>query len=238
MPKILVIQHTPMEALGTIADALESGGHAWQYVRVFEGRAVPSEMGAAAGLVVLGGPMGAYEETKYPFLREEMRLIENALKNKRPVLGICLGAQLLAAVLGAHVRKAERAEIGWHEVALTSEAAADRLWRGIGPSFTPFHWHEDSFTLAQGAVSLGSSALTTCQAFRYGHSAYGLQFHVEVTREVITAMLKAGARSLEKAGGHPDEVTSKINTYLPALQDIAEKVFGRWSELVHESAKL
>ncbi len=238
MPKVLVIQHTPMEALGTIADALESGGHAWQYVRVFAQRAVPSEMGAAAGLVVLGGPMGAYEDAKYPFLRDEMRLIENALKEKRSVLGVCLGAQLLAAVLGAPVRLAERAEIGWHDVTLSAQAGDDRLWRGLAPSFTPFHWHQDYFELPQGAILLASSALTPCQAFRCGDNAYAFQFHVEATREVIAAMLKAGARSLGRAGGRPEDIAGQFDTRLPALSSIADTVLGRWAELVHESAKL
>jgi GMP synthase (glutamine-hydrolysing) len=238
MPKVLVIQHTPMEALGTIADALESSGHAWQYVRVFDRHPVPREMGAAAGLVVLGGPMGVYDEGKYPFLREEMRLIENALEQRRSVLGVCLGAQLLATVLGAPVRRAQRAEIGWHDVTLSKAAYDDRLWRGIGPSFTPFHWHQDYFELPLDAALLASSALTPCQAFRYGERAYAFQFHVEATREVVSAMLKAGARSLEQEGGRPEDITGQFDARLPALRSIADTVLGRWAELVHESAKL
>jgi GMP synthase (glutamine-hydrolysing) len=238
MPKVLVIQHTPMEALGKIADALETGGHAWQYVRVFDQRPVPSEMGAAAGLVVLGGPMGVYDDAKYPFLRDEMRLLENALKNQRPILGVCLGAQLLAAVLGARVSRAQSQEIGWHEVTLSSAANDDRLWQGIAAPFIPFHWHQDFFELPQNAISLGKSALTACQGFRYGTSAYALQFHVEVTPEVIASMLKAGAGSLERAGGRPEEITDQFATRLPPLHKTAEIVLGRWAELVHESAKL
>ncbi len=238
MPKVLVVQHTPLEALGTIADALETGGHAWQYVRVYEGGAVPAELGAACGLIVLGGPMGVYEQEKYPFLREEMRLIEAALRAGMPILGVCLGAQLLAAVLGAKVDRAEQLEVGWHEVRLSADAGADRLFAGLGSSLVAFHWHQDYFELPQGAIALASSALTPYQAFRYGEVAYGFQFHLEVTREVIEGMLKSGAKSLAKVGLTAHDILASTDRYLPTLEKLAETVFGRWSDMVHDAAKL
>ncbi len=101
MAKVWVIQHHPVENLGRIADALAASALVWQYVRSFAGQPVPKDMKGAGGLIVMGGPMGVYEQDRYPFLRDEMRLIEAALKDRRPVLGVCLGSQLLAAALGA-----------------------------------------------------------------------------------------------------------------------------------------
>jgi len=101
MAKIYVLQHHPVENLGTIADALEGAALAWQYVRVHDGQPVPASMKGAGGLIVMGGPMGVHQTDRYPWLRDEMRLIEDAMKSNLPVLGVCLGAQILAAALGA-----------------------------------------------------------------------------------------------------------------------------------------
>ena len=115
MAKIYVLQHHPVENLGTIADALEGSALAWQYIRVNDGQPVPASMKNAGGLIVMGGPMGVYQTDRYPWLRDEMRLIEDAMKSDLPVLGVCLGAQILAAALGAKVdRNPNGKEIGWH----------------------------------------------------------------------------------------------------------------------------
>jgi GMP synthase (glutamine-hydrolysing) len=129
-------------------------------------------MGDAAGLIVMGGPMGVYEEARFPFLRRERNLIERALADRVPVLGICLGSQLLASALGAPVRKGLRKEIGWHPVYLEDAAGDDPLFRETPVEFDAFHWHGDVFDLPTGAVRLAHSSLTEYQAFRYGENAY------------------------------------------------------------------
>ena len=182
MAKIYVLQHHPVESLCNIADALEGAALAWQYVHVNEGQSVPASMKGAGGLVVLGGPMGVYQTERYPWLRDEMRLIEDAIGSNLPVLGICLGAQILAAALGAKVdRNPNGKEIGWHPIRLSDAAKDDRLMRDLPATMTPFHWHGDIFDLPSGAVSLASSDKTPCQAFRHGDKTYGFQFHFEVT---------------------------------------------------------
>ena len=226
---VFVLQHTPIETLGTIEDALRGHRIGAEYIETHAGKPVPGEMAGKAGVIVMGGPMGVYEQAKYPFLRDEMRLIESALTLGIPVLGVCLGSQLLAAVLGAEVKKGERKELGWHAVRLARFAAQDPLFAGVRPEFWPFHWHGDVFSLPKQAVGLASSQRTPCQAFRYGKNAYGILFHLEVTEEQISQMLSAFAEELREAGGEAAEITAQVPRHLPVLTEIAGEVFGRWA---------
>jgi GMP synthase (glutamine-hydrolysing) len=235
MAKIWVLQHTACETLGTIADALQAEALAWQYVRVFEGKPVPRDFGDAGGLIVMGGPMGVYEQDRYPHLKDEMRLIEVALKAGKPVLGVCLGSQLLAAALGSRVTKGARKEIGWYPVHLSGAASEDRLWSGAPREFMALHWHGDVFDPPADAVSLARSELTPHQAFRYGKSAYGLLFHLEMTEEMIGAMVAAFGDELRDAGGEAPQLKAQSAANCGALETIAETVFSRWARLVHEA---
>ncbi len=163
MQSVRVLQHTPSETLGTIEDVLRSHHLGFDYIQTFAGKSVPREMAAAAGLIVMGGPMGVYEQAKYPFLRDEMHLIESALTMGKPVLGVCLGSQLLAAVLGAEVKKGEKKELGWHAVTLTESATQDALLAGGRPEFWPFHWHGVCREEANLTACLGSEKTSPCQ---------------------------------------------------------------------------
>ena len=232
MTKVWVLQHVNCETLGTITDALQAVGIRHEYVRAFKGEPVPKEMGDGAGLIVMGGPMGVYEQNSHPFLADEMRLIEKALSEQKPILGVCLGSQLLAATLGAAVTKGERKEIGWYPVALTDACKSDPLWKGIESPFTAYHWHGDIFDLPHEAVSLASSALTKHQAFRYGHGAYGFLFHMEVTPTIIQDMVETFQNELLQAKVDGEEILRKAPNHLPQLQAIGRLVFQRWAGLV------
>jgi GMP synthase (glutamine-hydrolysing) len=230
MAKIYILQHHPVEDLANIADALEGTALAWQYVRVDKGQSVPASMKGAGGLIVMGGPMGVYQTDRYPWLRDEMRLIEDAMKSNLPVLGVCLGAQILAATLGAKVeRNPNGKEIGWHPIRLSDSAKDDRLMRGLPATMTPFHWHGDIFELPPGAASLASSDKTPCQAFRHGDKIYGLQFHFEVTGEGVAAMADAFAKDLARENIPADRMIAQAAEYLPPLEKISETVFTRWA---------
>lgn len=232
---VWVVQHISCETPGIIADALREKGITPRHVRTFARDRVPQGIGEAAGLILMGGPMGVYEQDRYPFLRDEIALIQSALENKRPVLGICLGSQLLAAALGAEVKKGRKKEIGWHAVTLSQAAAADPLWRGIEPRFTAYHWHGDRFELPAGAVSLASSALTECQAFRFGSNAYGFLFHMEVTQKIIEDMVETFSDELKKEGMDGVEIIEQAKEYLTRLQAIGSSVFERWAGLLRRS---
>jgi GMP synthase (glutamine-hydrolysing) len=219
------------EPLGTVAEALATAGLTPRCHLSDRYNPPPADLGGAAGLIVLGGPMGVYEQGLYPYLADELRLIERALHASLPVLGICLGAQLLAAALGAVVRPGAEAEIGWYPVDLNAAAREDALWLGVGATFMGFHWHGDVFELPAGAVSLASSAVTPFQAFRYDTRTYGLQFHMEVTEAVIEDWL------VEYGGTNAREIRAGISEYLPAMQDLARLVFGRWAVSVAQNAR-
>ncbi|MGH7915245.1 MAG: type 1 glutamine amidotransferase [Candidatus Binataceae bacterium] len=229
MAKVWVLQHHPAENLGAIAEALESAALAWQYVRVFDGHTVPTDMKGAGGLIVMGGPEAVHQLDRYPYLRAEITLIESALKAARPVLGVCLGSQLLAAALGANVRRAAHKEIGWYPVRLRPEAKDDRLLRGLPEEFVACHWHSDIFDLPADAVALASSELTELQAFRYADKSWGLLFHAEMTQQIIAALVSEFGEALKQVGIDGDEILASAPLHLDGLGKIAETIFSRWA---------
>ena len=177
----VVVQHVPHEGPGALAPAIRESGADLELVRVDQGDEVPSPdvVDAIAGLVVLGGPMGVHDDL--PWLASERVLLRAAVDAGRAVLGVCLGAQQLAAALGADVVTGPEPECGVGEVHLTPAALADPVF-GAAPTPLPcVHWHQDTFSLPEGAVRLAGNEAYENQAFRVGARAYGLQFHVEVT---------------------------------------------------------
>jgi GMP synthase (glutamine-hydrolysing) len=229
MAKILVLQHHPAENLGAIADALEGAALAWQYVRVFDGHSIPKDVTGLGGLIVMGGPQTVYQLDRYPYLRGEIALIERALAAGKPVLGVCLGSQLLAAALGAEVRRGDAWEIGWYPVRLHEGAKEDRLMRGLPAEFVAAHWHSDVFDLPRDAVALVSSEKTPLQAYRHGANAYGFLFHAEMTREILTALVAEFGAGLTRVGIDGDAIVVEAEKHLPALGRIGDTIFSRWA---------
>jgi GMP synthase-like glutamine amidotransferase len=181
----VVIQHVPFEGPGSIAVAVRDAGSALEIVRIDRGEEVPAPgaVGAMAGLVVLGGPMGVHDAPSW--LEAERVLLRAAVRSGLPVLGVCLGAQQLAAALGAPVVAGSVPELGVGEVHLSLGALDDPVF-GSAPTPLPcVHWHGDTFDLPEGAVRLAGNDAYGNQAFRVGTRAYGLQFHVEVTAALV-----------------------------------------------------
>jgi GMP synthase (glutamine-hydrolysing) len=181
----VVLQHVAYEGPGALALAIGDAGGELAVVRVDAGEAVPGAAAVAdmAGLVVMGGPMGVHDGDTW--LADERALLRAAVEAGLPVLGVCLGAQQLAAALGGEVTPGPAPEVGVGEVHLTTEARHDPVF-GPAPSPLPcVHWHGDTFTLPEGAVRLAGDDAYENQAFRIGPCAYGLQFHVEVTGALV-----------------------------------------------------
>jgi len=185
-PRWFVLQHVAWEPAALIAEECRQRGVHLEVRRMDRGDAVPT-LDEVAGLVAMGGPMGVRDVPELPFLAAEKALLAAAVERQLPVLGVCLGAQMLAAALGAQVRRGDAPEVGAGEVRLTAEGQRDPVLGGAGPVFAVVHWHEDTFEIPAGAVRLAESALCRNQAFRAGRRAYGFQFHVEVDRALAAA---------------------------------------------------
>ncbi len=181
-----MLQHVEWEGPGLIATEAQGRGLHTDIRRLDLGAGIPRPDGVE-GLVMMGGPMGAYETDKHPFLAAECNFIAELVRRERPVLGVCLGAQLLAKALGGRVFPGHGSEIGFGSVDLTAAGGQDPLFGSIEPSVPVFHWHGDTFDLPAGATLLASSAEYPHQAFRFGNCAYGLQFHIEPEADTWSA---------------------------------------------------
>ncbi|WP_028081257.1 type 1 glutamine amidotransferase [Solimonas soli] len=178
------LQHADFEDLGCIAPALAAGGHTVTRTRLYAGETLPAVQ-AFDALIVMGGPMNIYEYPAHPWLRDEKAFIGASLAAGRRALGICLGAQLIADVLGAPVTRGAHQEIGWHALQLTEAGRQAPMFAGFPERFMAFHWHGDTFAIPAGARSLMASAACAHQAYALrtasGASVAAIQFHLEVT---------------------------------------------------------
>jgi GMP synthase-like glutamine amidotransferase len=231
---LLVLQHISCEPPAAFEDELRSRGLDVTRVELDEGER-PPDWREFPAIVVMGGPMGAYDETDHPWLVEEKRLLREAVAADVPVWGVCLGAQLLASALGARVYRGEEPEVGVLPVELTSAAAGDPVFRDVPSSFPALQWHGDSFDLPEGATLLASSPAYPHQAYRVGRS-YGLQFHLEVALDLATEWgeVPAYAQSLESTlgPGALDRLLTDVAEHVDETVPLARGIFGRWLEHV------
>ncbi len=202
--KIHWLQHVPFEGLGCIEPWLAENGHAVTCTRLWAGDLFPSigkkqqaltqaapNLGNVDGLIVMGGPMGIYDTDQHPWLAAEKAFIKEIIDQNKPVLGICLGAQLIADVLGAEVLPGQNKEIGFYPLAGDGEHFPEE--------FMAFHWHGDTFDIPDGAVRLASSEATENQAFLYKDNVLALQFHLETTEESLMALYENCSDEIEEA---------------------------------------
>ncbi len=234
LTRVIAIQHHECETLGAISDALARSGIDFNQLLLCEGSPEP-DIAPCDGLIVLGGPYSVCRPEGHPRLLRELALIRRALALGRPVLGICLGSQLVAAALGAKVHPAAAPEIGWLPVRLEAAGKDDRLFHGLADSFVTCVWHGDVFDLPPGAVSLARSRMTASQAYRYGANVYGLLFHLEMKPEMVAACVNAFEPGLRRAGIDPDECLIQAQSHLNAIEPTAATVFDRWAALVRSS---
>ena len=224
MARVLVFQHVAAEPLGTLDPMLRARGHRIRYINFSRDPDARPDISKYHALIVLGGPMMPDRSDLHPHLAVEMRCIEQALQLGIPVLGICLGAQLLAHTLGANVRPGDEWEIGWYDLHPASAAVADALFQHLDAPQPVFQWHGYTFDLPSGAVRLASSDAVENQAFRYNHNAYGFQFHLELDQRLIDRWL-----------GLPEYVAELLAS---GVASSAAEIHEQTSRLIHDSALL
>jgi GMP synthase (glutamine-hydrolysing) len=234
MSGVLVLRHVAREPLGTIETAFAQAAVEWSYVDLFGVVPQHLDLEKAAGLVVLGGPMNVNQTDAYPWLASEVGWIRHALGIGLPILGVCLGAQLLAKALDAKVFPSHVKEIGWYELELTADAEADPLFRGCERRQTVFQFHGDTFDLPEGAVHLARCRDCENQAFRYGDCAYGLQFHIEMTQELVEDWLgNPEERRAIAALGYidPEAILAETPRALHRMAVLGERILPRFTAM-------
>ncbi|MBT8062045.1 MAG: gamma-glutamyl-gamma-aminobutyrate hydrolase family protein, partial [Gammaproteobacteria bacterium] len=193
------------------------------------------------GLIVLGGPMNVEDRHKLPHLQAELQAIRSAVAAGKPVLGICLGAQLLAHALGGDVRPNGQSELGWHNVATTEAGASDPVLAPLGRLDKVFQWHGHTFEVPEGAQLLATGDVCRNQAFRYGENAYGFQFHLEVDGALVNRWLELPGHQPEIAAAGPASgkavIRDQTGLFLQPMQAVAEDVFNNFLDLVGRPAR-
>jgi GMP synthase-like glutamine amidotransferase len=195
--RLHIIQHVAFEGPGAIAEWARERGHSISVTEQF-GRGKLPAVDDFDFLVIMGGPMSATDDAKFNWLAAEKQLIAEALREEKAILGVCLGAQLLAQVLGAQVYPNREKEIGWFPVRLTLAAERSRLFSGLPARMTVLHWHGETFDLPQGAVLLAESDLCRNQAFEVDDKVLGLQFHLEVQPQGLERLIENSAGDLSR----------------------------------------
>jgi GMP synthase (glutamine-hydrolysing) len=236
MPRLLVFQHVAAEPLGTLDALIRARGHRVRFHNFERDPDAQPTLDRYKGLIVLGGPMNVEDQHRRSHLTTELRAIEQALEQGKPVLGICLGAQLLAHVLGAPVRRHVSSEIGWYDLLATGNGRDDPVLGALGERRHVFQWHHYTYELPAGAAHLARTASCEQQAFRFGSNAYGFQFHLEADAALIERWLALPSfrAELAAAGLGADEHAIRAATaaLIADSERAAVAVFNNFLDLI------
>lgn len=236
MPRLLVFQHVAAEPLGTLDALIRARGHRIRFHNFERHPDAEPSIDRYRGLIVLGGPMNVEDQHRRPHLKTELRAIEAALHQGKPVLGICLGAQLLAHVLGAPVRRHAQHEIGWYDLETTETGRRDPVLGVLGERAPVFQWHGRTYELPAGAMQLARTETCEQQAFRWGTNAYGFQFHLEVDAALIERWLALPAYREELAaagiGRDEESIRAATRALIAHTQSLAATTFNSFLDLI------
>jgi len=229
MHPVLIFRHSVTEGPGYFTTFLDRHGIPWQLVRIDAGDAVPENLNGVSGLCLMGGPMSVNDEL--PWIAPELDLIRQAIAADIPVIGHCLGGQLMAKALGGSVGPNPVKEIGWGDIRVT-DADAARAWLGDASVMPAFHWHGETFSLPPGATRILDSAWCTNQAYVLNDRHIGMQCHVEMTPELIASWCDNGGAEIAASDSPGVQSPAVIQTDMAArtvqLHQLADKIYSRW----------
>lgn len=234
-----ILQHVPFEGPGRILDWAHSRDHHVTTTPLWQGQ-LPPQPETFDLLVVMGGPMSVNDELEHRWLSPEKQLIADCLTQGRGVLGICLGAQLIASVLGSRIYPAKHKEIGWFEVQKTrTQPSDDSLLCDLPETFLPLHWHGETFDVPTGATHLASSEACHCQAFQWGDRVLALQFHMETTMDSLKALIQGARSDLTEAPWIQSQQVLEADAArrTSTLGMLLEKVLDRWADSITRPAR-
>jgi GMP synthase-like glutamine amidotransferase len=231
MRPVAIFRYSPTEGPGRFGEWLSEQAIPWEIIAIDEGAAVPADPDAYAGIGMMGGPMSVYEPL--PWIAPMCSFLRDAIGDGVPVIGHCLGAQLMAKALGARVQRAQTPEIGWLHVDVCDRGAR-REWFGGLPRFAAFHWHYDTFDLPPMATRVLTNAANPDQGFIIDDRHVGLQCHVEMTRELVESWCRTGAAELPaRSSAHVQtafDMLADLPARLAALTEVADNVYSRWAQ--------
>ncbi|MCC5828089.1 MAG: type 1 glutamine amidotransferase [Phycisphaeraceae bacterium] len=220
---ILVFQHHPDEDAGRLGRTLRDDGHRLRVVRLDQGQPVPADLDDVDGLVVMGGPMSANEPDRHPWMPPEIDYIRQAHERGRPVVGVCLGAQLIAKALGGDVATMDQPEIGWIPIEMAFPGTINTILSGLPWRSVQFHLHEDEVTnLPPGGVALAGSTACRHQAFCVGMKTYAFQYHFEWTRDDIQKML--GTPFVKQQAGDTQSLISQMKEHYDSYRRLGDRL--------------
>jgi GMP synthase (glutamine-hydrolysing) len=226
--RILVIQHDREDPAGVVGERLAARGAGLDIVLPPDGEAFPAGPENHDGLVLMGGAMCAADDARFPYFPELHRMVRRFHDAGRPVLGICLGSQIIARSFGKPVYRNKVSEIGFCPVRLTEAGRRDPMFAGLGSELVPMQWHEDTFDLPAEATRLAENDACLNQAFRIGAATYGVQFHPEVTRE----MVRTWVASVRPGPETEQRIEAEMDRHLAAAEHLGRAIGDRWFDLV------
>lgn len=233
MKPIRLFTHVVCEPPGYLADLLDRLGYPYEQVCLYDGQSVPQDLDSVAALVIMGGPGNVNEPTDW--MTQEVELIKQAYRNDTPVLGVCLGAQLMSKALGGEVWQGDAVEVGWHEVQVLAAARKHPSFKSLPERFLVFQWHAHVFSPPPGAVPLAVSQCTDCQAYVYGKNL-AMQFHLEMTEAIVRDLIQQYGSDLQGDSNcvqSSAEILDNIDTKVSQVNAMADAILTPWFQAVY-----
>ena len=225
--RILIIQHIDIESPGIILNFMKEKGISFDCRKIENDN---TNLLDYDGLIIMGGPMSVNDKDHYSFIDKEIELVKHYLMINKPILGICLGSQIIASALNSSIYKNSKQELGWHTVSLTQNN--DTIFENLENNFLAFHWHGDIFDLPNNSIKLASSQISNIQAFVFQKNCYGLLFHLEVTKEIVENIVNIFESDLVSESIDKSIILSDLDEKIEMINDNGKIIFNRWLELI------